>query len=296
MKVCLYFFSGTGNTEKIALCLKRAFGEDTVVYKMVYPFAAYPNPNDFDLIGVGYPIHAFNAPKVVNDFYKRFPKADKPKEYFIFKTSGEPLRFNDFSSRELIRSLKKKGYACIQEFHYIMPYNMVFRHSDSMAKKMWIYAQKMVDLNVRKILSGKVRTLRFRPFQGWYTVPFRVEWPFASANGRFFKVEEGKCVHCLRCVRSCPLKNIELKDGKITFGNRCALCMDCSFSCPQKAIVPGVFAGKWLINGQYRLEQLEKDGAIPIPSKSHEAHFNKAYDRYFAECDEALRAFPPQNP
>lgn len=288
MKVALYYFSGTGNTERVALLLKEAFGPETEVYRLRYPFNDYPNPNDFALIGFGYPIHAFNAPEVMNRFAKGFPIAKKKMPYFIFKTSGEPLHLNDCSSRKMIHNLRKKGYSCVQEFHYITPYNMVFRHSNPMAKKMWDYAKRMVSFNVKKVLSGAVETPHFRPLQGWYIVPFRIEWPFAKTNGRYFKVDYSKCVHCKKCVNGCPMGNITIKDGKLVFANRCSLCMYCSFSCPRKAIVPGMFKHKWFINGAYDFDGLDKDENVIIPAKSHEKHFNHSYDKYFAMCDGLL--------
>jgi ferredoxin/flavodoxin len=288
MKICLYYFTGTGNTEKVAFCLQKQFGADCSLYKIEWPFAGIPDPNGFDMIGIGYPIHAFNTPKVVLDFFKKFPQATQKTPYFIFKNSGEPLHLNDSSSRKLIHRLKHKGYECVQEFHYIMPYNMVFRHSDPMAKKMWVYAQKMAEYNAKKILDGVVEKPHFRPLQGWYIIPFRIEWPFTHTNGRHFKVDYSKCIHCGRCERSCPMKNVTIVDNKIKFGNRCVLCMNCSFSCPKKAITPGMFKHGWVINGSYNLEKLEKDDSIVVPVKASEPHFNKSYDQYFAECDHLL--------
>jgi NAD-dependent dihydropyrimidine dehydrogenase PreA subunit/flavodoxin len=288
MKVCLYYFSGTLNTERVAKTLQKEWGENCVLFRIQWPFAEIPNPNDFDLIGIGYPIHAFNTPKVVLDFFQQFPKAKTPKNYFIFKTSGEPLHYNDSSSRKLIHCLKKKGYACVQEFHYIMPYNIVFRHSDGMAKKMWVYAQKMAHYNTEKIKNGVVETPHFRPLQGWYIVPFRIEWPFAKTNGRFFKVDLTKCILCGVCVKVCPMANIVLEKSKIHFSSHCSLCMACSFSCPKKAIKPGMFHGEWIVNGSYHVEQLAADSAIVLPLKSREKHFNKAYDLYFHTCDNLL--------
>jgi ferredoxin/flavodoxin len=291
MKLCLYYFSGTLNTEHVAKALQKEWGEEATLFRIGWPFAGIPDPNDYDLIGIGYPIHAFNTPKIVLDFFRQFPKARTPKNYFIFKTSGEPLHFNDSSSRKLIHRLKKKGYTCIQEFHYIMPYNMVFRHSDGMAKKMWVYAEKMSAYNLAKVKQGIVETPHFRPLQGWYIVPFRIEWPFTKTNGRHFHVDYAKCIHCGTCVRACPMANVTMEGDKIHFAGRCTLCMACSFSCPKNAIKPGMFHGAWIINGSYHLEQLEKDPKVLMPTSSHEPHFNKAYDRYFAECD-ALLAKP----
>jgi ferredoxin len=263
-------------------------GMDVEVYRLHWPFKSYPDPREYDLIGIGYPIHAFNTPKVVLDFFKKFPEENR-KRFFIFKTSGEPLSMNDSSSRKLIHLLKRKGYECIHEFHYIMPYNMVFRHSDGMAKKMWFYAQKMADLNCYKIRHNLTKSPQFRPLQGWYIVPFRIEWPFTKTNGRHFKVNYDLCVHCHKCMNVCPMDNITEEGKKLVFGNRCVLCMACSFHCPKRAITPGMFRHKWLINGSYHLEALEKDEKVVMPKKSHEKKFNRSYDQYFAMCDRLLQ-------
>jgi ferredoxin len=288
MRYCLYYFSGTLNTERIANLFKKELGGEGEAYRLFYPFSSYPNPREYDLLGFGYPIHAFNTPKVVLDFVRRLPKGHH-QPFFIFKDSGEPIAMNDASSMTLIHLLKKKGYYCIQEFHYLMPYNIVFRHSDLMTKKMWIYAQKMVAFNAKKLADGIQEKPKAHPFVFALSLPFRIEWPFAKTNGRHFKVDEAKCIHCFRCVQSCPEQNITYENRKFHFGNRCALCLNCSFLCPEKAITPGLFRHHWFLNGAYPFETLEKDPNIIVSEKNHEKLYNRAYHHYFAKCDELIK-------
>lgn len=63
--------------------------------------------DDFDAVGVCYPIHGFNAPYNVLEFAHDMPKThDKP--LFVLKSSGEPLALNNVSSYKLVSILKKK--------------------------------------------------------------------------------------------------------------------------------------------------------------------------------------------
>ena len=94
MKVVLYVFSGTGNTLKVASLNKKYMNAQVTVYRVSAKSGNAPSPEGFDLVGIGYPIHAFNAPEPVLKFAKKLP--DVPyRRTFIFKTSGEGLHLND---------------------------------------------------------------------------------------------------------------------------------------------------------------------------------------------------------
>lgn len=108
----IYVFSGTGNTLKIARAYADEFFSRGVSCKIHIlekdGILRFPPPQDFDLAGLAYPIHAFNAPYVVHRFAAALP--DLPyKEYFIIKSSGEPLAINNISSGSLVAKLEKKG-------------------------------------------------------------------------------------------------------------------------------------------------------------------------------------------
>ena len=158
MKVILYVFSGTGNTLAVAGLYKKYFessGDNAVdIYRISAKSDEAPSPEGYDLVGVGYPIHAFWAPEPIIKFCKELPAAEN-KPTFIFKSSGEGLHLNDSSSQKIIKILGKKGYDIMLERHIVMPYNMIYRHKDEMARQMWIYAHALVDLNCRELLDGK---------------------------------------------------------------------------------------------------------------------------------------------
>ena len=290
MKVILYVFSGTGNTLKVASLYKKYLeNAEVTVYRVAKSSPPPPSPEDYDLIGIGYPIHAFSAPEPILKFVKTLPPLSG-KRAFVFKSSGEGLHLNDGSSQKLIKILKKKGYDVLFERHFVMPYNMIYRHSDEMAKQMWIYTKAMVKLSATEIENGTRRKVKQNIFKRAFTATFRViEQPFAHIHGPLFKVNKRKCIECERCIKICPQSNIKIKDGKIKFGSSCVLCMGCSFNCPVDAVKVGLFKF-WKVNGSYRLNELVKDDSLYFPVVPDRAKgIYRLYKKYYRECDAQLK-------
>ena len=287
MKVVLYVFSGTGNTLKVASLIKKYMNGDVTVYRISKKSENPPSPEEFDLVGIGYPIHAFNAPEPVLKFVKNLPEVAY-RRAFIFKSSGEGLHLNDCSSQKAIKIMQKKGYDVVLERHVVMPYNMIYRHSDEMAKQMWIYAKAYVKLICEELESFKREKVKQPFYKTFYAPLFRIEQPFAHLHGPLFKVDKNKCLNCGTCVRACPQNNITLKDGEYKFGKDCVLCMGCSFCCPVDAVKVGVFKF-WKVNGSYRLEELARDENVLFPLvPDHAKGIYKLYNKYYRELDEKL--------
>jgi len=172
----IYTFSGTGNTLIAAEMIKKQFeteGIKTDIYRVKNPFGEAPDPDGYDYAGFGYPIYAFNCPEIFFRFVKSLPSAPGRKA-FIFKTAGEPSHFNDASSYKLLAELKKKGFVTALEQHLLMPYNIVFRYKDSLAKQMYLYTGALCALLVKRLLAGKAPShstvcaiKRFRFFSGY---------------------------------------------------------------------------------------------------------------------------------
>jgi len=109
-KAVIYVFSGTGNTRLVAdLYKKNLFEYETTIYDVrmkkvsenssKFEFLPFPSPEEFGLVGFGHPVYGFNIPKPFDDFINLLPKLKNPKKAFVFKTSGEGLYMNEFSSQ-----------------------------------------------------------------------------------------------------------------------------------------------------------------------------------------------------
>ena len=280
MKIAFAFFSGTGNTkrciEKMKECLE-ASGTEGVLFDLEQD--RRPDLSSFDALVLGYPIHAFNAPRWILDFARNLDTLDRGSSIYVLKTSGEGLSLNEASSAKLGSILRKRGYSIAGEFHYLMPYDMVFRHTEQMAYRMWKTASELIPLDARRIM-GKERFYRKTFFL--LRLPIfllRIEQKASALLGRTFRADR-KCVRCGLCVRSCPTKNIAMDEKGIHFENRCILCSRCAFFCPKDAIHLGIL-DFMKVNGPYRFQ--------PGDGKEKERRYcSRSYRRYFEEAERRI--------
>jgi len=285
-RAIIYLFSGTGNTAKIASLYKDTFEKnevDTTVFNITFDMTAVPDPREYAYVGFAYPIHAFNAPKIILDLARALPETDG-KKYFVIKSSGEPLRINNISSNKLRAILKKKGYNQFAEYHYVMPYNMIFRHTDEMATRMWDTAKSLAPIEAAEAICETPHMLKRVAFGSLLAWVMRIEHSAMRVNGKCFKVDKNKCVNCGACEKNCPVGNIKIVDGKFAFGGECLMCARCSFACPTDAFDIALLNG-WRVNGRY---DMSYEGE-PQPAK-HGWYCKKAYARYFENAGKKIAA------
>ncbi len=279
--ILICYFSGTGNTKKVVKEFAKNmqnFGA-TVTLHNIEDGEIKQDLNNFDHIGIAYPIHAFNAPEIVLDFAKTLKKCKfkSKKPLFIIKTSGEPLVLNNISSTKL-RSILKKNFVLTNEYHYCMPYNIIFRHTNNMAYKMWNTAQNVIPIDCQEILQDKIDKLSYFPCRHFLSWAFRIEHWGGKFNGKHYKVNES-CVKCTACAKRCPTHNITIENGEFKFGKNCIMCMRCSFCCPTNAIKIGFF-NKWKVNGQYNFDAFNES-----ETQTHKKYCKKAYKKYFKKME-----------
>lgn len=292
-KAILYVFSGTGNTRAAADMIAEALSKhdiDATVWNVRVPFSAAPDPNAFDLAGFGYPVHAFNTPQFFLRFVKTLPKvADRPA--FIFKTSGEPFHINSASSMPLARLLRKKGFSPMFERHLLMPYNIMFRYPDALAKQMYLHTRDMAALIAGDAAADKRTKPRYLPWTIVAMYLFRLQWFGAWINGPLIHAKPNLCTGCGLCAAACPAQNIRMENGNPRFSRHCTMCMGCAFRCPKDAVRPG-FLNPWRVNGAYPFKALTVDETVPpdfigASTKGYFRLFRRYYRRTYAE----IRAF-----
>ena len=306
MKILVYYFTGSGNTERVLRKFEEEFKKDghsvdfvkieNQIYKLDKKVDV--NHDDYDLIGIGYPIHAFNAPQIIYDWAKSLDKTDKMKRAFIINTSAEPLYVNHAGAIKITKILKKRGLDVQNEYHYVMPYDMIYRHKQKMAFRMWDTAQKLIPIDARTIIEGKsemYKQVKCAALWAWF---LRIEHFGSKFNGLFYSVNKKKCINCHKCVNNCPIENIKLKDGKIKFGAKCTMCQRCTYFCPTDAIRTGMF-NSWRVNTPYKFEYTDDDNAYDNtnPINVKRANFynsfwcKSVYPRYFKEAEEKIAKY-----
>jgi len=289
----LYVFSGTGNTRAAADMIAEALSKydiEASVWSVRVPFSAAPDPNAFDIAGFGYPVHAFNTPQFFLRFVKSLPKADD-RPAFIFKTSGEPFHANSASSMPLVRLLRKKGFCPMLERHLLMPYNIMFRYPDALAKQVYLHTREMTNLIAFDVAKGGRHTLRCMPWTLVCMYLFRLQWFGAWINGPLITVKPELCTGCGLCAANCPAQNIRMEGGRPHFSHHCTMCMGCAFRCPRDAVRPG-FLNPWRVNGAYPFQVLAGDETVPSDfiGDSTKGYF-RLFRRYYSRTYAQIRAF-----
>lgn len=294
MKILLITFSGTKNTFICGEFLKKyleVFGNDVshYLYKKDVPFEY--NVDDFDIIGIGYPIHGFNVPKPFYKFIKSLKKVEN-KMVFIYKVSGEPFAVNNSSSKILVKKLSKLGYKVILEKHFLMPYNIMFNYKDEIKKEMYLYLEQLTKAYAIQINNLDEEKIKYKLIYNLVSDIVRIEWLAGPVNCKLVKVDQRKCINCYKCIRECPTNSVYLdKKNKIKIKASCCICMKCAHDCPVDAFKFG-FLNPWRVNGTFNYKKLLDDKNVDpdyINNKT-EGYF-KHFRKYFKAQNEYLKKY-----
>ena len=199
-------------------------------------------------------------------------QADGQKVWFV-RTSGEPLALNDAAIVTPRRLLRKRGYLLAGDFYYVMPYNIIFRHSDGMAARMWKIVLSRVGEDAAAMEAGTGSIPRVGPVKRLVSFVLRIEHSAMPWMGKGFRAEES-CIGCGTCAAHCPAGNIRMDGGTPQFGGQCFGCMACAFACPKDAVRIGILNG-WRVNGGYDFT------APPATDEAVCRYCRRAYLRYF---------------
>jgi ferredoxin len=259
MRIGIYYFSGTGNTRIVAGMFQKAFAEhevDLIPIEDVRKKLIDANPGQYDLVGLGSPIHAWNAPRIVFEFIASLPEVNGIP-LFYFKC---PASIADFggSTLPVRNALLAKGFRVVHEKAISMPSNFAAGWPEAKCHDAFRMALHKVKHIVQQIQDGQI-VLQLNPFLLKLKTELgsMAETFGARKFGRHLKVKSS-CTKCNLCVRACPMSNITRVNGALHFGNECIMCMRCIYSCPVNAIYPQ-YAKAVVLKDGYRPEMILKD-------------------------------------
>ena len=253
-RVCIFLFSGTGMTRYIVGRMTAEFEKRRVsadVFDMENVRARDISFQDYSAVGLAYPVHSFNAPKIVIDFAKGLPKID-PTGTFVISTAGGDSPANQASSDLLVGILRSKGFVVFFEKQFIMPSNFIVRDDDDTVLRKIEKANREIPDAIYGIL-GFIST-RSRPgFVGKAASFFgRLEWIGARCMNFYANNE---CDRCGLCAANCPNHNIVMDKERAVFRWNCGLCMRCIYLCPKRSVLirfpfKSLALAKWYDNGE----------------------------------------------
>lgn len=211
--------------------------------------------SDYCGLVIAYPVHSLNPPKIVADFVKKLPRSSGTNVFIVYTCSAD-APVNYACSNLLIKRLSRKGYKVSYDKLVEMPSNFAHRYTDKQATQALVAANSTTALIAKDIAASKTHFMQ--PSFGTKVLSFlaRIEWIGAPIIGKFFYAKKD-CVHCLKCVKNCPEKNIAMKRERVGFKFSCGICMRCVYQCEKNAIHirwPFKFIrfDKWYDNGIFK--------------------------------------------
>lgn len=243
----ILYFSGTGNTSRVARQLATLMGDEA--YDLTRSDAAFSGLHTAprsEHLGLVFPVYAWGPPPLFLERLLRFlsqwqeavgAQSRQPYLYALC-TCGDDI---GCTMRVLSRALAPLSLTLQAQVSVQMPQTYValpFFNLDTPArvtekeraavKQLEEVAMRLRRKEVfRSIVPGLfpfVKTYVLRPvFNRWLIKP------------RFFKVADS-CTRCGVCAKCCPMHNVGMSADGPVFGAQCAGCLSCYHHCPQNAI------------------------------------------------------------
>jgi flavodoxin/NAD-dependent dihydropyrimidine dehydrogenase PreA subunit len=253
MTVGIYYFSGTGNTEYVAKKLQAHFADkgitcDLMPMETITLSKETIQLNSYDIIGIGFPVHALDAPSIVYSFIEMLPV--QKQEYFLFKTAASKFVWGG-STFELRHKLAEKGWKLKHEAFYKMPSNVFTSAKSAKITSLAKEADVLAKTCVIEICNGDKRILPLN-------LVMRLAYKFnrfeneGCKHGSALWQAKDTCISCGLCAANCPTANISMVEGKPQFAGECIFCLRCRWQCPVKAIYHRKLE-RFFVNDPYKL-------------------------------------------
>ena len=258
MSTTIYFFSGTGNSLKVAKDLNNQL-EDSKLVQISKDNLSITNDTSSDKIGFVYPVYFNGIPVMVKKFIEKL-QINKDTYIFAVATFGAS---SGISFNQIDDLLSKKGASLSASFKVIMPGNYQVMYSP-MPEEKQIKRFKGENEQIPKIVasikrneidkSNNVGGIKKAVFGSLYSTLFKPN----DKDKNFWTTE--KCNGCGACAKVCPANNIDIIDGKPQWKHECEQCVACMQWCPQKSIQ---YKKKTLKRGRYNHPEIKINELFP---------------------------------
>lgn len=232
MKKVIYYFSGTGNSYRVAARVAEVLHDTEIISMRCNPQDV--SAADAEIIGFVFPVYHWTICEAIQDFISGLEV--NPNAY-IFAVST-PSFINGFSFEALDELLQEKGAKLQYAMRIFSVANLCLVYPPFPSPKLRIPATERRITKIAGMIQKKATNDYARA-----GVLTRIIYPRMMPKYRDIQAEIDKgfsisadCISCGICSKVCPKKNIEMQDSKPVFLHNCSCCMACVSYCPKKAI------------------------------------------------------------
>ena len=243
----ILYFSGTGNCKYVAEQIASSVGDAAI---SVEDRDGKITLKKGEIFGIVFPTHFCELPAIMREFLEKASITAGGETYaFAIATYGTTP---GCSGTDIKKLLQKKGINLNAAFSLKMPDNWTPMFDLSNAEKVRRQNEE-ADKNLALLIGNikaKVKGNHATPKAPYFVRPMSDKLYLKACRTSNFYVE-GSCVGCGSCAKQCPVKAIEIQNGKpVWIKEHCTLCLRCLHLCPKFSIQYG--DGKTKQHGQYR--------------------------------------------
>ena len=231
----IFYFSGTGNSLYAAQVIASVTGDNLISINDLMKHGSREVLHSASPLVFVAPTYAWRMPRVVDSFLRETGFEGNRQAYFVLTCGSESHNAVHY----IKRLCKKKEFQFLGLVSIAMPENYItMYHAPDQKQEQEIMNHATPILHeVAKLIREQKKlpeekvTLRGRLASGMVNSLF---YPiFVHAKGYY---TTDTCTGCGKCVKLCPLNNIEMSGKKPKWGKNCTQCMACICRCPQEAI------------------------------------------------------------
>lgn len=243
MRTLIICFSQSGNTRKVAECIRDGVIDVTGQCDLVnLADVDTSSLTDYDLVGLGCPTQYYQAPLNVREFIEGLPEL-RDRQWFVFCTHGSVIANTFPSMGEL---LKEKGIIIIG-YHDTyadakMPYlpypTLTTGHPDSLElEEARVFGREIAERSQR-IAEGDTSLIpEPEPVpEKWVREAEMYNIELLEKINPHLSINMDKCTLCHACQDNCPVKGIDVEADPPRIQTPCIYCFFCWKVCPTLAI------------------------------------------------------------
>jgi len=236
MKTTIYYFSGTGNSLKIAkdLSVKLENCEAIPIAKLWKQDVIIPKS---EKIGLIFPLYFYGSPAIIIEFLKKLEVNKINYVFAIITSHGGGSGATLYQINKILRKSSKHlngGFSVRMPGNYIPMYDITSKEKLNRdykeAKENIEMIADIIQKNGEKVQKEALR------FVG--NLISKIFIKSVNKGDKNFYADE-RCNSCEICEKVCPVNNIKIIDGKPEWQHKCQRCLACIHFCPQEAIQYG---------------------------------------------------------
>jgi len=238
MESTIYFFTGTGNSLKIAKDVAENLG-DCELIPIAKVWQKENLTSESKKIGFVFPLYYSGLPKIVYDFIEKIDLS-RSEYFFAIVSSAGGVTVLPLQQIEKLLKAKPKAKALNAGFLVTMPNNYIIGYNiDSEQRQKDLFKKEMNQVKqISEIVKNSKGNLNQDIFEKnlgraeRFNAKFRVD---VNESDKNFYVEDN-CNSCGICENLCPVNNIMMIDGVPEWQHKCQQCLACINFCPEKAL------------------------------------------------------------